>query len=230
MIEHDKNLATLIILTDEKGTRTAESNNPTNYLSNFGSYIKTLSPEAPADPNNPVFSDGTVRDLQLDGSRPYYGVFNNISVISFTEGSSEIVKVHQNFSGFWNAFFMGEQPRVFNFSGLFLDSKQYPYYQEFMTAYHTFLAGRKCVENKARLKFVYDGKIIEGYILNVNIQGNSESPLSKQFNFQFLVKNEGWLRVNYVPTPNSTYSKYSLASAVNGMSNIHRLIRGQSNG
>jgi len=226
VIPHEKGLATLIIVTSGNGTRNAETRNPKDYLNNFSNYIESISPEAPVDDRNPVFSDGIVPDLKLDGSHTYYGVFNNISVVSFNEMSAEIVKVHQNFSGFWNAFFMGEQPKIFSFSGIFLDVANYPYYQEFMVAYRKWLAGTKCVENKARLKFVYDGKIIEGYLLGVNISATADAPYAKQFSFQFLVTNEGWLRVNRIPIEGSTYYNYSLEDAVGGLSNTHRIIRG----
>jgi len=138
--------------------------------------------------------DQEVLDLKLDGANPYYAVFNNFSLLAVSESTSQIVKVHMNFGANWNAFFFGEKPKVYNFRGIFLDTKNYPYYQEFMMAYDQYLAGRKCVENNMLMKIMYDGKILEGYMLDISIDTQAESEYIKTFNFTVLVGNTKWVR------------------------------------
>jgi hypothetical protein len=150
------------------------------------------------DKGNSVISldDNEIPTLRLSEDEDYFGVFNNFCLINAVEQRDEIVKVNQNFGGGWNAFFFGERARVYSFSGMFLDSKDYPYYQEFMTAYERYLSGRKCIENGFTLTMSYDGKIIKGHILKISTGTTAEAVLRKTFEFNVLVESDAWYRSN----------------------------------
>lgn len=127
----------------------------------------------------------------------YYGVFNNFAVTSVSEAREELVRINLNFGGNWNAFFFGENPRVFTVQGLLLDSPEYPYYQEFLAAYDTYLSGRKAIANKMEVVMTYDGRIISGYLLKLVNENNAEQYNLKSFSFTILVKHDNWFRYNY---------------------------------
>jgi hypothetical protein len=124
--------------------------------------------------------------------------------------------VHANFGGAWSAFFFGEKPRVYSFAGIFLDSPMYPYYQEFTVAYEKYLSGRKCIQNQMNMKLAYDGKMIDGYILNIETSTKSDNQFHKAFTFTVLVRDEKFFRYNYVTArPNQPMTR-----EFNAMSNV----------
>jgi hypothetical protein len=203
--EQDTGLATLILLA-EPSPNTAENDSTFDYLSSFTNYIDT--PSAPGNQMD-IMGNNTIPELSLMETpeisttntvsiTKYYGIFNNFSLINVAESKEQMTKVHMNFGGSWNAFFFGDKPTVYSFNGFFLDSQQYPYYQEFMFAYDNYLAGRKCIENKFQMLISYDGKIVGGYILGINTSINATNPYMKAFNFTVLINSEGWYRTNIV--------------------------------
>jgi len=175
-----------------------------SYKTNLDQEVKTLESGNNTGPGNPgaegAFSIGDIPQIMLSENPDYiyYGVFNNFALFQVNELRDQIVRVHNNFGGAWSAFFFGEKPRVYSFAGFFLDSPQYPYYQEFTVAYEKYLSGRRCIQNKMTMKLAYDGKIIDGYILSVETVTKSESPYHKAFNFTVLVSNERFFRYNYI--------------------------------
>lgn len=202
MLHHRESLATILLMTNSAQNETSdkEEGKDINYFLDLTRQVQTLEPDPRVEDPTILrnFSQGKVQTLSLDGKHDYYGVFNNFSLLSVSEGKGEIVKIHQNFGPSWNAFFFGKKPEVYQFQGFFIDSMNYPYYQEFMTAYTHFLAGRKCVENQTSMKIIYDGKIIDGYLLSINVDMNAASDLKKSFTFSVLVRAEGFIRENII--------------------------------
>lgn len=225
LTEHENNYATIVLL--QEGQVKADDDQPANYLDgSFDSYISELTPDPNASDSiqaQTLREGGSVVVDSLDGINPYYGIFSNFSLQNVTEKSDQIVKIHQNFSGYWNAFFFGEQPRVFQFSGVFIDTKEYPYFQEFMVAYDKWLSGRKCIENKMTMKMIYDGRLIDGYIISVGSISTAENPMIKQFQFQVLVRASAWIRSNIIAVRQANSNIYSYKEMVNALSNPNRL-------
>jgi hypothetical protein len=190
----EDNIATIVLLSENK--ESAKADQSVDYLKNFQSVVDPVSFNTGKSVATITQGSTAIPNLKLDGSHEYYGVFNNFSLTSVTESKDQMTKIHMNFGGSWNAFFFGEKPTVYGFSGFFLDSREYPYYQEFSVAYDKFLSGRKCVENNFQMLISYDGKIISGYILNINSGTDANNPYVKSFNFSVLVKDESWFRNN----------------------------------
>jgi len=184
-----------------------------------GNSAGSISSGVPDQPSGQVVVD------KLDGKNDYYGVFNNFSLLNVNEAHEQIVKLHVNFGADWNAFFFGEKPRVYQFSGFFLDSMDYPYYQEFLVAYDKYLSGRKSVENKVQTKFIYDGKIIDGYMLNIQTAQTAADQLIKTFQFTVLVKGIYWMRTNLVPRLKGIpgNEKVIMDREYNSLVNVNRL-------
>jgi hypothetical protein len=165
-----------------------------------------------------TMSGGKIPVFSLDGKNDYYGVFNNFSLLSFTEAHNQITKIHMNLGSSWNVFFLGNSPNIYQFSGYFLDTKDYPYYQEFLVAYEKVLSGRKSVENHMQTKIMVAGQLIDGYLLNVNVSHNANNTAIKEFQFTMLVKGVSWIRSNLI-TPLGERTRLEF----NGLSNLARL-------
>lgn len=207
MVEHDYELSSIIIFKKESGSKN-ENNSNKNSNINYLSYQKNAIPRI-ASLLNDVNIAGSelststnevaILNLNEDSSSDgYYGVFNNFSLMNFSEAREEVVRINLNFGGTWNAFFFGERPRIYSFSGIFLDSKDYPYYQEFMVAYEKYMAGRKCIENGMQFTISYNGKILKGHLLRINTGGSADAITHKTFEFTVLVENDSWYRNNIV--------------------------------
>jgi hypothetical protein len=219
MEEHPQNLSSIILFTNNIESDIAEDTTR-NFFVDFSDAIKKIGINGAREPVSTVL--GNVYVSTLDNVNNYYGVFNNFSIMAVRESHDEIVKIHQNFGNTWNVFFFGERPSIYNFNGIFIDSVEYPYYQEFMVAYDKLLAGRKCVENKTKMYLTCDNKIIEGYMLNISTTKTAETSLKKEFSFSLLVKNVYWVRNNLITVSNPNGGvRYEYK--FNGLANFGRL-------
>lgn len=161
--------------------------------------------------------------LSDNDEKNFIGVFNNFSLNNVQEASQDAIKLHVNFSEHWNLFFFGQQPKIYAFSGVFLDSREYPYYQEFMVAYEKYLRGRKSVENKMEFVISYQGKILTGYLISVGVTSTAETSYIKHFNFNVIVKDEIWVRNNYkIKMGSSGQLIYENISQTNYLNNEYR--------
>jgi hypothetical protein len=214
-------VATITLLkSGNSGTSLADTDIAKKYATNLDQGVETLKSEEDTGPGNTgaegAFSIGEIPRTDLTEDYEYYGVFNNFSLFQVNELRDQIVKIHNNFGGAWSAFFFGEKPRIYSFAGFFLDSPLYPYYQEFTVAYEKWLAGRKCIQNQMMMKLAYDGKIVDGYLLNVETVTKSENQYHKAFNFTVLVSGERFFRYNFVTkTPNQPMTR-----ELNAMTNV----------
>ena len=217
-------IATIVLYTGQPQI-TSNIRSNTNFLSD-----NSITPVAPIvaavdgaarPPQTPAVLDNIPSWNKEDGiNGTYWGIFNNFSLLQVMEASDQISKLHQNFGESWNLFFFGDSPSIYTFRGLFLDTWDYPYYQEFMTMYHKFLKGRKSVENGYKMKIVYDGKIVGGYLMNINTVMSGDTPHTKTFAFTVVITDEGFMR------DNAEVKGYELSnnSGFNVMNNAHRVI------
>jgi len=225
--EHDKSLASVILYKSTENIGPPPEN--IDYTSSFDVAIPSVQSEIEptGGAKEIIGSEVTIPRLNNFGgpNNKYYGIFNNFSLTRVVESQEQNIKIHENFSGNWNAFFFGEKPEIYRFEGFFLDTMEYPYYQEFLEAYELYLAGRKCVENKMEMKIVYDGRIVDGYILNMSTVNTSGQPFMKNFAFSMLVRGTSWLRENFVAKRSIPgYPEgYGRVREFNGFSNEYRL-------
>jgi len=219
--QHDPNIATIILtgMSSRADELDITKGKIKDYFNDISSSIKEL--KAIDNDASPIIKGETIPKLPKLGN-DYFGVFNNFSLMSVSEARSQIVKVNVNFGDSWNAFFFGKRPKVYVFSGFFMDSKDYPYYEEFVRAYDNYLAGGKSIENKFRTYITYDGKINSGYILDLNTTIDSKEPYVKPFQFQMLIDNESFARINY--KRNDIGSIMDTPGSNRELSNVHRII------
>jgi len=141
---------------------------------------------------------GDINVVKLDGVNDYYGIFNNFLIQSIRENRNTISKVQLNFADSWNVFFFGSSPVSITISGALLDTEDFPYYQEFMTAYDKYISGSKMIQKNKKILVSYDGKVIDGFILNLTSQTSVGMEQVKNFTMTVLVRKEDWVRFNYV--------------------------------
>lgn len=225
--EHDDPIATIILYTEGKGKDlSTPDTNLISYMDNFtGTVDKLLSGSVNSSViGAPEIPNGEIPMLTLTSGNDYYGVFNNFSVTGMTESHDQITKVHMNFSARWNVFFFGNTPNTVQIRGVFLDTQEYPYYQEFMVAYEKYLCGRKCVENMMQTKLMISGQLIDGYLLSVNVTHNAMTPSLKEFTMTVLVKGVSWIRINYTHAGGIQSGFNGQDKLVlNGLSNLNRI-------
>lgn len=216
--QHDATVATIILYTKEKNDLEEADAFQKDYLTSFDKQVKNISTKDTEKTSKDAEENKkTIKKFKLDGTLDYYGVFNNFSLIGVSERKEQIVKVHNNFGGNWNAFFFGDRPSIYSFTGFFLDSKRYPYYQEFMVAYDRYLKGRKVIENNLEMVLSYNGKIVKGYLLNIQTTISASEPFATNFVFTMLIQKEDWFRMNWVGLPKNEY-------IFNGLSNTERMV------
>lgn len=190
-VEHDANVATIVLV---KRTEPPPQTMPEI------DYFNDLAKKIPIPGSNAQsLHSGEIPQLDRvnNGTNGYYGIFKNFSLIQYQETRSEIARVNLNFGLKWNAYFFGSQPRIYVFSGIFLDAKNYPYYEAFMKAYDNYLSGGKCVAEGFRMYIAYDNKITAGWMLGIDISSSSDQRFSKAFSFKILIDDENWFRTNY---------------------------------
>ena len=221
--EHERSISTIVLYTGSPSVSSNQTKN-INYNDNKNTEKgEILVPRVDASTDKGLLKSSPTQVATLQNTQQglYYGVFNNFSLIEVMETKDSIVKLHQNFGNSWNLFFFGDSPSAYTFRGVFLDTVEYPYYQEFMTMYSQFLEGRKCVERGYKMKIAYDGKVVGGYLINVKTSISADQPHTKAFSFTVIITDENYLRNNAVV--NGT--EFTGELGFNQMNNGHRVIR-----
>lgn len=221
-IKDHEHVVSTIVLYYDKDTDLPEEDLDDKKISELTAKVNEISSATIIDSSVKTTYEeeyGTIANLKLDGNdNSYYSIFNNFSLLTVTESNEEIVKINLNFSSFWNAFFFGKKPKVYGFNGYFIDTADYPHYQEFMIGYEKYISGRRLIEKGLRAKFVYKGRIVDGYMLNLTTSHNSSDDSLVMFKFTVLVTNDTWIRYNFKHT-----EKGNVSLGLNGMTNAERL-------
>lgn len=84
-------------------------------------------------------------------------------------------------------FFFGERPRIMTFTGTLLNTRDFNWKNEFLENYERYLRGTRLVEQNARLYLYFDDLVIEGYLVQSNVNYSSDMPYHVQFSFQMYV-------------------------------------------
>lgn len=116
------------------------------------------------------------------------------------ESFQEIVQVDKVLADDYVAFYYGQQPPVFSYSGMLLNSMQDDQRSGFARAYHAMLRGTQLARRGALARLRYDSVIVSGTMQAMTQQLNAENELAVPFSFQFLVK-------EYVVLDNPRFNK-----------------------
>lgn len=131
--------------------------------------------------------------------------YSNFVLQSAQETRQEKYQIMETF-GIPFIFFFGERPRIYNFSGMFINSLDFNWRSEFWANYDQVLRGTRLVERNARVVLSWDDIIVEGYILQAAAQENSMQPHLINFNFQMFItsyQTTSFLGDTKFPTPSA---------------------------
>jgi hypothetical protein len=134
---------------------------------------------------------------------------NNMGFIDFcltqiTEPYSEAMQVDKVLGDNYVAFFFGQEPPVFQYSGMLFNSMQDDQRTGFGIAYQHLLRGSQLARRNALVRIRYDSVIVSGVMCASTQTLNSENELLVPFQFSLLVKEYIWLTL-----PND-YTKVSV--------------------
>ncbi len=63
----------------------------------------------------------------------------------------------------------GKRPLITSFSGVLLNTEGNPWRDDFYRYYNNYLRGSKCAESKSIAHVIYEGRVVEGYVLSMSI-------------------------------------------------------------
>lgn len=114
--------------------------------------------------------------------------YSNFLIQSISEQRAEKNQIVVTF-GEPYIFFFGEQPRIIQAQGVLLNTVDFNWRAEFLENYDKYLRGTRCVQNKTRVYLSWDDIIIEGYIMNTDVQEQSVERNYVTFSFQMFLTN-----------------------------------------
>ena len=127
----------------------------------------------------------TANDKRSPGKR-LIPEFSKFFLTAVHESHREKVQTVETFND-WYAFFYGEAPPVYNFSGYLLNFANYNWLNEFMYYYQNFWRGTKAVELGAKIYLTYNYQQVQGYIINVSTDVQAVTDKGAPFSIQMLV-------------------------------------------
>lgn len=144
----------------------------------------------------------------LVGSNTQGGTgFIDFFLTSVQESFQEIVQVDKVLADDYVAFFYGQQPPMFQYSGVLLNSMQDDQRSGFARAYATMLRGTQLARRGALARLRYDSVIVSGTMTATSQMIAAENELAVQFSFTFLVK-------EYAVLNNRAFNKVTAAQYV----------------
>ena len=123
---------------------------------------------------------------------PKFSEFLLQSVNEVTEERYQLVETFGDTIG----FFFGTRPKIYQYSGVLLNTTDYAWRDNWKDKYENEFKGTKCVEAKKRAYLTYDYVLREGYILGMSIGQVSANPNNVDFNFTMFITRE----LNLQPT------------------------------
>lgn len=134
-------------------------------------------------------SSGKIIAMQDSSAPNGLGTENhNFLIQNVTESRQEKMQLMETFGDDF-VFFYGEKAKVYNISGILLNSKNFNWKSEWLQNYERYLRGTRCVENKTLVYITYDYNLVSGYIFNTATTTLAEPYQDLvAFSFQVLVR------------------------------------------
>jgi hypothetical protein len=129
----------------------------------------------------------------------YTTSYSNFLISTVQEDRREKQQIVESFGDTY-IFFFGESPRIFNVSGILLNTKDFNWRAEWWENYERFFRGTRLVEHGARLYLIYDDIIVEGYMIGSNAVDDVNNPYMIQLQFQLFLT--GYTNISLIGNPN----------------------------
>jgi len=104
------------------------------------------------------------------------------------ESMNEKVQVSEVLSDAYVAYFYGGRGKVYQLSGMLLNTQQDNWYTAFYLLYEDLIRGTRTSESGAELTLVFDDRRVIGSFTSLNMNINSTTETAVPFNAQFLVR------------------------------------------
>ncbi len=144
--------------------------------------------------------------------------FVDFFLTAANEAFEEIMQVDKVMSDDYVAFFYGQKPPTFQYSGTLLNSLQDDQRGGFARAYQQMLRGTQLARRGALARLRYDSVIVSGTLFAHQQQLNADNEMAVPFSFSFLVKE--YVVITNLPfaklTPQA-YVKLAADSALAGL-------------
>ena len=95
--------------------------------------------------------------------------------------------VFQALNGDATTFFFGNKPSIYSFTGQLIDTYNQQWFNDFEFFYTNYLRGSASLANKTRVFMVYKDQVIEGFMLNAQMSGESNNNDATSFSFDFIL-------------------------------------------
>lgn len=161
-------------------------------------YLASLPPDQP--------TQSLAKVLAGTNSKGATG-FIDFFLTQANEQFQEIVQIDKVLSDDYVSFFYGQQPPMFNYSGVLLNSLQDDQRTGFANAYRHILRGTSLARRGALARLRYDSVIVSGTMIAHSQALVAENEMAVQFSFTFLVK-------EYTLIQNLPYSKKGMGQYV----------------
>lgn len=86
------------------------------------------------------------------------------------------------------AYFLGQNPVIYRFSGYLLNTVQDPWRTQFSELYQYVFRGSRVAASRRMVQIAYDDKIVTGSMLGLSQSLDATTQMASQFNFNLLVK------------------------------------------
>jgi len=99
--------------------------------------------------------------------------------------------------------FYDQRAKIYQFNGTLLNAENVLWRDEFFDAYNRYLRGTMVAENNYRMLLTFDEMMLEGALLNININQTADSPKGVSMSFQMYVEKETMLALDKIIVANS---------------------------
>jgi len=120
------------------------------------------------------------------GNISYSPKNSNFLVQSISENSMEKSQIVETFGPAF-VFYFGTRPRVFNISGILLNSADFNWKNEWWANYETYLKGTQLVANNTMVYISYEDTMLVGYIMSCSSDTVADPTEYVPFQFQLLI-------------------------------------------
>ena len=131
--------------------------------------------------------DGTVSEAG-SGTIGQSLEYSNFILQSVQEQRMEKSQIVETFGEDY-IFFFGERPRIYTFSAILINSRNFNWKSEWWKNYEDLLRGTKLLERNARMYIYYDDVVIEGYMLQAQAVQATDDPYKLPLTFQVFCTN-----------------------------------------
>lgn len=160
---------------DEQSLPIPESYRNGRKLFGFADTPELVNARTLGEPREEVVASISIsaKVIQENGVEPLIvNSYNRFFLQNIVESETEKMQIVETFTDFYT-FFYGKRPPVYRFTGTLLNDDLHKWGNDFLFFYQNFFRGTKAVELQGKAIIEYDGRIVNGFIINVNMQQNS---------------------------------------------------------